>query len=212
MEDEAKKRKHNSTVSGQLTSWLKTDSTPTIQEFNQTFSEEGMALIILILISPSALPIPTAGLTHLFQLVVVVISFQILIGRNQLWLPKKMKGIRINDFIKLKIMPGLINLLKKIEVHSSKSTKFKSENWRKLDLAGAILVIIFTTAAFFAPPFSMLDTLPSLAVVTIALSLINHTRKTFFLGLSVGLLGLTLELFFSASIILLIKSIAEKLF
>lgn len=201
----------NKSVSVKLSKWLKKDSTPTLKEFNQAFGDEGMALLTMILISPSALPVPTGGITHILQIAVLIIAAQALVGRDHLWIPEKMGGIKIDGPIKTKVMPTLVKFLKKAESKSGKA-KFKSDNIGKLNLIGSLLIIIFTFGAFFAPPFSMLDTLPSIAIIIISLSLINHSKRSFSTGLVIGSCGLILEIFFSATVIALIKTITEKLF
>lgn len=196
-------------VSAKLKRWLKTDSTPTLQEFNQTFSHEGMGLIVMLLMSVSALPIPTGGLTNILEPTALIISFQMLIGRKSLWLPKKMQSIRIGNAMKTKVMPKLIQFIEKAEKISS--SKFKPENLRSVEIIMSILMIIFIIGAFFAPPFSMLDTLPSMGAVLLALSLVNHNKKIFLIGALLGLAGMILEIFFSAAVISLIKNIGSKI-
>lgn len=198
-------------LSDKLERWLKTDSTPTLIEFNKEFSEEGMALLILILIAPSALPVPTGGITHLFQVLVLIIALQILMARKYLWIPKRMYGIRLDGKFKNLVMPKLIKFIKKIEP-SHNSPKFKPANNGKLDAASALMIMAFTLGAFFAPPFSMLDTLPSMAVIFMALSLISRAKKPFIFGTLIGALGLVLEIFFSAVVIELVKRVSSSIF
>ena len=198
-------------LSDKLERWSKTDSTPTLIEFNKEFSEEGMALLILILIAPSALPVPTGGITHIFQVLVLIIAMQILMARKYLWIPKKMYGIKLDGKFKTLVMPKLIKFIKKIEPSHS-ATKFKPANVGKLDAASALMIIVFTLGAFFAPPFSMLDTLPSMAVIFIALSLISKAKRPFIIGTLIGVLGLVLEIFFSAAVIEFAKRLSSSIF
>ncbi len=53
-----------------------------------------------------------------------------------------------------------------------------------------VFLAIFSAAAFLAPPFSGLDTLPSLGVVLIALSIIFEDMLLYILGLVVGVVGI----------------------
>jgi len=52
------------------------------------------------------------------------------------------------------------------------------------------LFVIFCLTAFLAPPFSGLDTLPSLAAVLIALSLILEDFVLYIIGLIIGFIGI----------------------
>lgn len=56
----------------------------------------------------------------------------------------------------------------------------------------ALIIIGLTTIAFFAPPFSGLDTLPAMGVVLIALSLILEDIILYVLGIIVGSGGILL--------------------
>ena len=51
-----------------------------------------------------------------------------------------------------------------------------------------VVIIAFTLGAFVAPPFSGLDTLPALGVVTIALSIILEDVVVLAIGVFIGLI------------------------
>ena len=55
-----------------------------------------------------------------------------------------------------------------------------------------LIIIVFTLGAFVAPPFSGLDTLPALGVVTIALSIILEDVVVLGIGVFIGLGGIVL--------------------
>ncbi len=63
------------------------------------------------------------------------------------------------------------------------------QNRGVLRLCG-LMIFIFTLTAFIAPPFSGLDTIPSLGVVAIALSLILNDIRLFIIGNVAGCLGI----------------------
>jgi hypothetical protein len=53
----------------------------------------------------------------------------------------------------------------------------------------ALIIVVFTAAAFAAPPFSGLDTLPSLGVVLLCLSVILEDVRILLLGVLAGVAG-----------------------
>ncbi len=55
-------------------------------------------------------------------------------------------------------------------------------------------VIVLSVAAFVAPPFSGLDTLPSLGVVLLSLGVLLEDALVVAVGLIVGVAGITLEI------------------
>jgi hypothetical protein len=56
-----------------------------------------------------------------------------------------------------------------------------------------VLVVGFSAAAFFAPPFTGLDTLPALAVVLLSLGVLMEDIVVVVAALVLGLTGVALE-------------------
>jgi hypothetical protein len=54
-------------------------------------------------------------------------------------------------------------------------------------------VILFTIAAFIAPPFSGLDTLPALGVVVLSLGVLLEDFAIVAIGVAIGVGGIVLE-------------------
>lgn len=71
-------------------------------------------------------------------------------------------------------------------------------------LAG-IFVFIFAVGAFVAPPFSGLDTLPSMGAVIIALSLLLEDMVLFAVGVAVGAVGIGLIIAAVEAIVLFVQ-------
>jgi hypothetical protein len=67
----------------------------------------------------------------------------------------------------------------------------------------AVFLLVFITAAFVAPPFSGLDTLPSLGVVIVCLGIIFRDAIIVSVGLLVGASGIAL--------VILLGSVAWRL-
>jgi len=62
-----------------------------------------------------------------------------------------------------------------------------------------LLMLVLIVAAFVAPPFSGMDTLPALGVVAIALSLILGDVLVFLVGCCIGAAGVGLIAFFGTA-------------
>ena len=67
-----------------------------------------------------------------------------------------------------------------------------------------LLVIALTVAAFVAPPFSGLDTLPSLGVVVLSLGVLLEDSAVAFVGIPIGVAGVALEVFLGSAVLNLI--------
>jgi len=63
-----------------------------------------------------------------------------------------------------------------------------------------IVLLVFVVGAFVAPPFSGLDTLPSLGVVVVCLGLVLSDGLVVIGGLVVGVFGLALEVALGAAL------------
>ena len=68
----------------------------------------------------------------------------------------------------------------------------------------AVVVLVFTVAAFVAPPFSGLDTLPALGVVLVGLSMVLEDALFTVLGLVAGAVGIALELLLASAVVSLL--------
>jgi hypothetical protein len=63
------------------------------------------------------------------------------------------------------------------------------------DAVLGVVIVAFVLSAMFSPPFTGLDTLPSLGVVLIALAILLEDAIFAFAGLFVGLGGIALAIF-----------------
>jgi hypothetical protein len=150
--------------------------------------------------SPSAMPIPTGGVTTILEIISALVCLQLIFGRRELWLPKKWQKMHVPKSIITKVLPLIIKILKKSEKISNlrlsnivNKTYFKS-------LLG-LLLLIFTAGSFFAPPFSGLDTLPAMGAVALCFVILLEDVIFLPIGLILGGSGILLELIFGAKII-----------
>lgn len=186
--------------SQRLSLWLKSDDKKTLGSMLDVFDEKSFAFIFLVLMIFPAAPLPTGGITHVFEIVVILIALQLVIGRQELWLPKKLQKIELSKSMRTKILPFLQRRVEFFEKLSKPRLKALVEHrWFRMQLG--LFIILFTLGAFFAPPFTGLDTLPSLAVVLIALGVILGDIVLVLVGYIVGFIGLGLAIALGATII-----------
>lgn len=194
------------TFSQTLSQWLSSKDKKTVGSMLDVFDEKSFAFIFLVLMIFPAAPIPTGGLVHLFEIVVLLLALQLIIGRRELWLPKRLKRVELDRVTREKVLPFLERRVKFFE----KFTKPRLANtitnrWFRMQLG--FIVAIFTLGAFLAPPFTGLDTLPSMGVVLIAIGVILDDIVPIVAGYIVGILGLVVTLTLSAGIITAIQSL-----
>jgi hypothetical protein len=185
--------------SGQLEAWLGSSKPKTMVGLVEAFAEKSFATIFLILMLVPALPLPTGGVTHVFELVVMLVALELMIGRRTIWLPKRWLQRQLGPTMQEKTLPRAIKIIKWFERFSRPRLTGLLSHPSFLVVVGG-LVLILSLAAFVAPPFSGLDTLPSIGVVLISLALILEDVAIFAGGLAVGTLGVAVEIGLGAGI------------
>jgi len=182
------KQANNTTFSSQLEAWLKGKQPKTIASLIELFEDKSFAIVFLILMILPALPIPTGGLTHILELVVALLAIEMIIGLKSLWLPNSWKQRKLGKTMEGKVVPLMLRRVKWFEQRSKPRWKWIFTAPLAERLLG-VIVLIFTLFAFVAPPFSGLDTLPSLGVVIISLAIILDDALMLFAGFLVGIVG-----------------------
>lgn len=180
-------------VSAQLKRWLDGDGEKTVDGLIGLFGRGSFALLFVILLGVPALPLPTAGATHVFEAIAVLLALQLVAGRDVIWLPKRWRNLQLAGPRQQKFLNGLMKVIRWLERFSRPRLRFLFEH-RLTDVVFGLLVIALSVAAFVAPPFSGLDTLPSLGVVLLALGVLLQDAAVVVLALVVGAAGIVLEI------------------
>ena len=180
-------------VSAQLQRWLEGDGDKTLDGLIKLFGRGSFALLFVILLGVPALPLPTGGATHVFEAIAVLLALQLVAGREEIWLPKRWRQMQLAGPRQQKFLNGLMKLIRWLERFSRPRLTFLFEH-RLTDVVFGLLVIALSVAAFVAPPFSGLDTLPSLGVVFLSLGVLLEDVLVVALGIVVGVAGIALEI------------------
>jgi hypothetical protein len=179
--------------SDELEAWLHSRKPKTIAGLISVSGEKSFALVFLILMAIPALPIPTGGITHVFEVIVMLLCLELIIGRRTIWLPKRWLHRKLGKSITGRGIPYLIKKIRWLEKHSRPRMSGLLAQRQYLRLVG-LTVLVLTIGAFVSPPFSGLDTLPSMGVVGIALGLILEDVIVYIVGLAIGIGGIILEI------------------
>ena len=183
-----------------LNNWLSSKQKKTVGSMLNVFDEKSFAFIFLVLMIFPAAPIPTGGLVHLFEIIVILLALQLVIGCRELWLPSKLKKIELDAITRKKVLPFLERRVKFFERFARpRLSHIIAQKWFRIQLG--LIVTLFTLGAFFAPPFTGLDTLPSLGVVLIAIGVILDDIVPIIIGYIIGAVGLTVAFILGAGII-----------
>jgi len=186
--------------SDKLEAWLEGDSPKTLGNLTDVFAEKAIAVTILFLMFVPALPAPTGGITHVFEVITVLLAAQLVAGRSTVWIPKRWAVKELGSVTTGRAVPFMIRRVRWFERFSRpRLASLFGRRWF-VSILGIVL-ITFAVSAALAPPFSGLDTLPSLGAVAVALAMIVEDVLVLGIGLLIGIAGIALTLFVGASLI-----------
>ena len=181
-------------VSDEIDHWLATEGEKTLGGLIDVFQEKSFALIFILLLGVPALPLPTGGATHVFEIIAILVALQLVAGRDKIWLPKRWCRLELGTGGgRTRFINGLTKAIRWIERFSRPRLRFLFDH-RASNAAFGLLVVAGSLGAFLAPPFSGLDTLPSLGVVLLSLGVVLEDFAIVVLALIVGSAGVLLEI------------------
>jgi hypothetical protein len=181
-------------VSAQIERFLEGDGDKTLGGLITLFEEKSFALVFILLLGVPALPLPTGGATHVFEIIAVLVALQLVAGRDMIWLPKRWRKVDLGAGKgRTRFLNGLMKVIRWIERFSRPRFRFLFDH-RASNAVFGLLVIGGSVAAFVAPPFTGLDTLPSLGVVLLSLGVLLEDIAVVVLAVIVGSAGVLLEI------------------
>jgi hypothetical protein len=180
-------------VSEQLERWLRSEGDKTVGGLIELFEEKSFAILFVFLLAVPALPLPTGGVTHVFEIVAVLVALQLIAGRQHIWLPKRWCKLELAGEKQQRFIGALMRMIRRLERFSRPRLSFLFDH-RLSNLVFGLLVIGGCSGAFFAPPFTGLDTLPALGVVLLSLGVLLEDIVIVAIGIGVGAGGVFLEL------------------
>jgi len=181
------------TVSDELQAWFDGDGDHTLGGLVAVFGPKSFALIFVLLLGLPALPLPTGGATHLFEVIAVLLALELIVGRREVWLPQRWRKVELAGPRQVRFTTGLINTIRRVERISKPRMRFLYERRLSNPVFG-ILIVVLSVAAFLAPPFTGLDTLPALGAVLLSLSVLLEDVALAIAGLAAGIAGIVLEI------------------
>jgi hypothetical protein len=192
--------------SDELGRWLRSDEPKTIGAVSEVFAEKSFAVAILLLMFVPALPLPTGGITHVFEVITVLLAAQMVAGRHTVWLPERWKRRELGATSTDKAIPFIIRRIRQVERFARPRGVWLFERGWVRRLLGLVL-IAFAVGAAVAPPFSGLDTLPALGAVAVALAIILEDVVVLAIGIALGAGGIALILTIGAALVRLLRSL-----
>lgn len=176
----------------------------TVGDLIEMFGEKSFAILFVLLLGVPALPLPTGGATHVFEIVALLLALQLIVGRRGIWLPRRWRTLRLGGRGRTRFLAALLKLVRWLERFSRPRLSGVFGHRASNSVFGA-LAACGSVAAFVAPPFSGLDTLPALGVVIVSLGVLLEDIVVVAAGVTVGAAGIVL-------VVVIGKAVLETLF
>ena len=180
-------------VSDELERWLAGEGEKTLGSLIELFEKKSFAIVFVLLLGVPALPLPTGGATHVFEIIAMLLSLELIVGRDEIWLPQRWRRLQLAGPKQQRFLNALMRLIRRLERFSRPRLRLLFDH-RASNIVFGLLVIALSVAAFLAPPFSGLDTLPSLGVVLLALGVLLEDFLVVIAGVAIGAGGVLVEL------------------
>ncbi|HEY5045346.1 MAG TPA: exopolysaccharide biosynthesis protein [Solirubrobacteraceae bacterium] len=187
-------------VSDQLERWLSGDGDKTLGGLIELFQEKSFAILFVLLLGVPALPLPTGGATHVFEIVAVLLALELIAGREEIWLPQRWRKLELAGEKQQRFIAALMKAIRWLERFSRPRLRFLFDR-RLSNIVFGLLVIAGSVGAFLAPPFTGLDTLPALGVVLLSLGVLLEDFVVVVVALLVGIAGVVLEVLLGSAAI-----------
>jgi hypothetical protein len=194
------------TFTDELEHWLRADRAKTLGSLADVSAEKSFAVTILLLMFVPALPLPTGGVTHVFEVITVVIAAQMVLGRRTMWLPDRWKRRELGSLTTERAIPSVVRWVRRCERFSRPRGVSFFRHRLSQRLLGLLLMGLAVAAAL-APPFSGLDTLPAMGAVAIALAIIFEDIVVLAVGVVLGTAGTLLILTIGAALMRLLRDL-----
>jgi hypothetical protein len=176
-------------VSVQLEEWLHSDRKKTMGDLVDTFGPRSFAIVFVILMALPALPLPTGAVSHVLEIVTMLLALELMVGRREVWIPKRFQDHELKAITGPKFSNALLKRIRWFEKFAKPRLAGLMET-RPFRVVFGAAVFGFALTAFLAPPFSGLDTLPALGAVVMSLGLLLGDILVAGVGFGIGVLGI----------------------
>jgi hypothetical protein len=180
-------------ISQQLEEWLQSEDKKTIGGLVDRFGPRSFAILFIVLMALPALPLPTGAVSHVLEVVTMLVALELIVGRQDVWIPKRFEDKELKGVTGPKFTKHLIKRIRWFEKFSKPRMAHLLERRLTGVVFGAIVFALALTA-FLSPPFSGLDTLPALGAVVLSLGVLLGDIVVAGIGIGLGAGGITLVL------------------
>ena len=149
---------------------LTEDQTVTLGELRDRLARRGFGLFMIVLAMPTLIPVLPPGSAATIGLLYILLSLQMLFGRDEPWLPARVSRYRLSAKAIATLRNRGVPFLQRIERFSR--PRLLPVNDRIASRGVAVVVLLL--GIVLVPPFPFLNTLPALAVLIMGVGLLNR--------------------------------------
>ena len=163
----------------------------TLAEILSLAGERIFGFLFVLISIPSALPVPAAGYSIPFAIVIFLLAIQLVIGRQRPWLPAKM----MNSSIKLETAQGFIKAaipwLRRIEAVTKPRFAYLCTSLPGQILIGSAIALMSISMMI---PIPLTNTIPAAGILITAFGLLEDDGLICIGGLFVCAVGATVSI------------------
>lgn len=157
-------------LSAVLLDELTEDETVTLGELRDRLARRGFGLLMILLALPTLIPVLPPGSAAAIGLLYILLSLQMLFGKDEPWLPKRLSRYRLSTRTIAALRTRGIPFLRRVERFSRLRPLLLDERIVSRGVAFIVLVL----GIVLLSPLPFLNTLPALAVLLMGIGLLNR--------------------------------------
>src|SRR2546423_10485483 len=78
-------------ISVELEDWFESDRKKTIGDLVETFGPRSFAILFVVLMALPALPLPTGAVSHVLEILTMLLALELVVGRTEVWIPDRFR-------------------------------------------------------------------------------------------------------------------------
>jgi hypothetical protein len=156
------------TLSDELRAALGTDGEAiTVAELVDRVGDRGFGLLLLVLSLPSALPVPAAGYSVPFGMLLLVLALQMLAGRERPVFPRRLERVRITSGFAEKLIGAAAWIFRRLEWVIRPRMRWVGRRPGRLLMGWLVLAM----AVLMMVPIPLTNTAPAFVIFLIGIGL-----------------------------------------
>ena len=160
----------------------------TVGQLNTRVGDRGFGLLLLVLSLPSALPVPAAGYSVPFGMLLALLALQMMAGKSRPVFPGRMERATMGKAMAEKLLKGASWMFSKLEWIVRPRMRWVGRR-AGLSLMG---VLVLAMAILMMIPIPMTNTFPAFVIFLIGIGLTEEDGVFALLACGVGVLAIGL--------------------